>query len=99
MSRAYAVPTGNPPADVARLRRLIGETSGRFFSALFVSRGRNQPRRMRARLKRLPAHVLERDRWNSQMTVWDREKRDWRVVPLERLVHLRCGGIEWVTGV
>jgi hypothetical protein len=97
--RAYTTPTGNPPADVERLRQIVAETRGRFFSVLFVSRGRNEARRMLARLKRLPPERLREDRWHSQLTVYDVERRDWRRVPLERVVEFRCGSERWVTGM
>ncbi len=97
--KAYTTPAGNPPQDVAELRRLIAETRGRFFSVLFIKRGTNEPRHMLARLKRAGAERLEQDLWNSQMSVWDAQKREYRTVPLERVVYFRCGGVEWVTGV
>ena len=97
--KAYAVPTGNPPADVARLRQLIGDTRGRFFRVVFLSRRKNEARDMRARLKRTGSERVDSDRWNSQVTVFDVEKKDYRTLPLERVVYLRCGEIEWVTEV
>jgi len=99
MTRAYASPVGNPPADVARLRQLILGTGGRFFRVLFVSRGKNEPRLMRARLKRTSSERVDSDLWNSQVTVFDIEKKEHRTLPLERVVHLKCGKIEWTTEV
>ncbi|HEX7787838.1 MAG TPA: hypothetical protein VF653_16590 [Methylomirabilota bacterium] len=99
MSRAYASPVGNPVRARLELRRLIAATAGRFFSVLFVKRGTNEPRRMLARLKRVTGDVRAVDTWNAQVTVWDVQKRDWRVVPLERVVELRCGATRWLTDV
>lgn len=97
--KAYTSPVGNPPSAVAELRRLVLETMGRRFRVLFVSRGKNEARNMLARLKRLDPETVGRDRRNHQFTVWDLEKKSWRVVPLERTVLLRCGAVEWVTEV
>jgi len=97
--KAYAVPTGNSPAAVAELRRFVLGTGGRIFRVVFLSRGRNEARDMRARLKRTSTERVSSDRWNSQVTVFDVEKKQYRTIPLERVVHLKCGEIKWITGV
>lgn len=97
--KAYTTPAGNPPAAVAELRQLVLGTRGRFFSVWFIKRGTGEPRKMLARLKRLGAETVESDRWNSQLRVFDCEKREWRCLPLERVVFFRCGAVEWMTGV
>ena len=97
--KAYAAPIGNSREDVEELRRLLLETGGRIFRVVFVSRGKNEPRDMRARLKRLSHGWHWNDRRNLQFTVWDVQKKEWRVVPLERVAVFRCGSLEWVTKV
>lgn len=97
--KAYTLPAGNPPAAVRELRQLLLATGGKFFKVAFIKRGTGEPRKMLARLKRTGAERVTQDRWNSQMSVFDVEKREYRTVPLERVVHFRCGGVEWVTEV
>lgn len=97
MKKANNSPAGNPSEDIRALRRLIADTKGRIFHVLFVSRGRNEPRKMLARLKRTTPEQVAGDLWNLQLTCWDMQKHAWRVVPLERIVHLKCGKIDWLT--
>lgn len=97
--KAYTTPAGNPPSDVAALRQLVLATGGRFFSVWFIKRGTGERRKMLARLKRLGAETVASDRWNSQMRVFDCQKREWRCLPLERVVFFKCGAVNWVTSV
>ena len=100
--------------DPAELRALIGSTRGRIFSVLFVKKDLTG-RRMRARLKVLEPETYEKDRNNHILTVWDLEATApegakipeeyagqtgwWRSIPLDRLVHFKCGDLEWITKV
>ena len=99
MMRAYDSPSGNSSEDIRALRRLIADTRGRIFIALFVSRVFNTPRRMRARLKRTTPETVARDLRNHQFTVWDMEKHAYRTIPLERIVVFQCGAERFVTSV
>ena len=97
--KAYSRPAGNSSKDILALRRLVAGTVGRLFSVLFVSRGRNEPRKMRARLKALSRAQVIHDLRNHQFTVWDMDKKDTRTIPLERVVLFQCGKALFLTGV
>lgn len=97
--KAYTTPAGNSPAAVADLRQRILATGGRIFRISFISRGKNEPRHMLSRLKRTGRERVDSDKWNSQITVFDVEKRAYRCIPLERCVFFRCGSEEWLTEV
>lgn len=97
--KAYATPVGNLPVEVDEVRQLIDNTMGRFFSVLFVGRSTSAPRKMVARLKKTASGSRRRDKFHKQTLVWDVAKGDWRVIPLERVVHFRCGDAEWLTAV
>ena len=92
--KAYTGPVGNSYGQIRELRQLLLATMGKTFRVLFISRGKNKPRDMRARLKRVSD--ITTDRWNYQATVWDIEKKAWRVIPLERVVFFKCGDSRWV---
>lgn len=97
--KAYSAPTGNSYDQIQELRELFLGTMGKTFRVLFVSRGRNEVRDMRARLRRIDRTTVEEDRRNHQFHVWDVVKRDWRIVPLERVAAFRCGSVEWYSSV
>lgn len=98
-AEANSSPAGNPSEDIRALRRLIADTKGRIFTVLFVSRGKNEPRKMLARLKRTKSERVLGDLQNHQFTVWDMEKHAYRTIPLERVVVFRCGAARFVTSV
>lgn len=97
--RANNRPAGNCSEDIRALRRLIADTKGRIFSVLFVSRGKNEPRKMKARLKRTMPDRVESDLRNHQFTVYDMAKHAYRTIPLERVVIFQCGKDLFVTNV
>ena len=97
--KAYTAPVGNLPGEVDEIRQLIGETMGRFFNVLFVGRSTSAPRRMVARLKNTTSGSRRRDQFHHQILVWDVARKDWRHIPLERVVYFRCGESEWLTSV
>ena len=84
--------------DPDSLRELVGETHGRFFSVLFVTK-KLVAREMRCRLKVLEGETFEVDRRTHNVTVWDLDAGGWRRIPLDRLVHLKCGALQWTTSV
>ena len=99
MKKASNSPAGNSSEDIRALRRLIADTKGSFFHVHFVSRGRNEPRYMLARLKRTTAERVAGDLRNHQFTVWDMGKHAYRTIPLERVVVFQCGAERFVTSV
>ena len=94
--KAYALPVGNSPEVCAELRGLIGLTCGHFFSVLFVARGTNQPRKMLARLKVVTPGMRSWARQHVMLVAWDIQKKDWRYIPLERVVRFKGNGEEWL---
>ncbi len=100
--KAYAAPVGNLPGEVDEVRQLIDDTMGRFFSVLFVGRSTSAPRKMVARLKKTSSGSMRRDRFHHQILVWDvvgNSLGHLRHIPLERVVHFKCGESEWTTSV
>lgn len=95
--KAYTSPCGNTYETIELIRERIEATKGRIFRVLFVSRAKLVGRLMRARLKRLDPSTRLKDHWNHQVTVWDMDLQAWRTVPLDRVVHFKCGDEEWVT--
>jgi len=83
---------------VDEVRALIDNTKGKFFSISFIKRTNGAQRRMLARIgvKKgikgvgLSYNPLDRD----LMVVWDRVKKQFRMVSLDSVIHFKCGVIQ-----
>jgi len=88
----FARPNFSAAVSNARLRQLLCETGGRFFTVCFIKRSDGSERVMHCRTGVTPSRqpsVIEISDYHDLVTVWDVAKREFRCIPMEGILWIR----------
>ncbi len=81
-------------------RRILQDAGGRFFTATFIKRTDGRPRVLNGRtgvrkdVKGVGLSFNPAER--GLMTVWDTQKKDWRMINLDKILTASVGGQQHV---
>lgn len=85
---------------ISKVIKFIHDTNGRFFSVSFIKKdgsARNMTARLGVRkgIKGTGTYSHTGDIHRNNMTVWDTAKRNFRTVPLDRIIWIKIDGQEY----